>query len=621
MRISGPAGFVRSEPWLFVMVVLLAVSMAMYSVVRYNTFAAGLDLSLFDQAIWHYSHFQAPMSTIKGFDLLGDHFHPTLALLAPLYWIWSDPRMLLSAAGLLVAASIVPVFIFARARLGRLESYLIAFAYGVFWGLQIGAGYEFHEVELGPLLIALAILLADRERWGWFYLVIALTLGVKEDMGVFVAFFGVYLLARREWWRGLALIAIGVGWYELATRVWIPDLNPTHTYGYWTYGELGKNLPSAVWSLIKAPWRLFTIGLSPSIKVHTLLYLFAPFAFLSFCSRWFILAIPLLAERFLSTRSALWDTSFMYSMTIAPVLACSAAQGLANLRRWLPPRFQGSTRLLAPAAAAVSLLCTFTISYSTFRILIRSSFYRVTSTERAAAAAVAHVPPGVPVIANDALLTHLMHRRSAGEITPRTGLLGYLVVNLGEPLGQPVGNSSYQTLGQVEAGDLARTTPVFFDDYFIVSKIPPAGQQPGNGVITPLSHAVARSLVRLTLAWQTTVNKQITASVRCFFGGTGAPANLCPSYDLAALRGADRSLLAQLALAGRTATGPCQQLAGQAYAAASDLERDTLELANTDPRVERERFLALAGRVGYNVHWRDLIGRVDRFAVLCTPRP
>ncbi len=48
------------------------------SVLRHQHFGThAFDLSIFDQAIWHYSLFQAPASTVRGTaNLLGDHFHP-----------------------------------------------------------------------------------------------------------------------------------------------------------------------------------------------------------------------------------------------------------------------------------------------------------------------------------------------------------------------------------------------------------------------------------------------------------------------------------------------------------------------------------------------------------------
>lgn len=43
------------------------------------------DLAIFDQAVWHYSRWEAPFSSIKGFSVLGDHFTPILILAGPFY--------------------------------------------------------------------------------------------------------------------------------------------------------------------------------------------------------------------------------------------------------------------------------------------------------------------------------------------------------------------------------------------------------------------------------------------------------------------------------------------------------------------------------------------------------
>src|SRR5947209_6331509 len=105
--------FVRREPGLFGLVAVTATIDAIASIVRHVDLQSGIDVAIFDQVVWHYSRFQGPFSSIRGENILGDHFHPLVAVLAPLYWIWSDPRMLLIAQAVLVAASIVPVFVFA----------------------------------------------------------------------------------------------------------------------------------------------------------------------------------------------------------------------------------------------------------------------------------------------------------------------------------------------------------------------------------------------------------------------------------------------------------------------------------------------------------------------------
>ena len=156
-------------------VALDAIAYLVFSLVRYDQFAhSGFDLGIFDQVVWHYSRFEAPSSSVKDLDYIwGDHFSPILALL---YWIWEDTRMLLIAQALLLAAAAaVPIFLLVRAKLGRVAAYVFALSYLAFWGLQSALSFEFHELVFAPLLIALVLLAIERRRWGaYFPLLIAL---------------------------------------------------------------------------------------------------------------------------------------------------------------------------------------------------------------------------------------------------------------------------------------------------------------------------------------------------------------------------------------------------------------------------------------------------------------
>jgi hypothetical protein len=117
---SGSHGRVQRA----LLVALALVSGSLYALEdwrRYATFqSAGYDVGIFDQGIRHYAHFEAPVSSLKGvgFSLLGDHFSPILAVLAPVFWIWSDTRVLGLVLGALIAASIFPVYAFSERRLG-----------------------------------------------------------------------------------------------------------------------------------------------------------------------------------------------------------------------------------------------------------------------------------------------------------------------------------------------------------------------------------------------------------------------------------------------------------------------------------------------------------------------
>ena len=389
----------------------------------------GLDLGLFDQAIWHYSRLEGPESSIRGFpSLLGDHLHPILALLAPLYWLWDDVRMLLLAQAVLIAASILPVMAFARRRLGRVGALGLTAAYALSWGIQYALVSDFHEVAFAPLLIASAVYLADVRRLKSCLAVLGLLLLVKESFGIFVAFFGLYLLARREVRAGLVAFAAGVMWHYLATEVLMPYFNGGDDYTFWRFSQLGTGLGDALLNIVRAPWLPFEVMVDSPEKVRTLAFLALPFLGLFLLSPVAILAVPLVLERMLSTDADWWGTDEYHSLAIAAVLAMGAADGLRNLLR-----LAGARRVPGPRAGAALGVVLVGLSFAAphgtpLARLVTPSFWIRTEEEQAAARAFAIIPEhDGSVAAQNRLLPHLSQRSRAFLIRPATPLTDYLV--------------------------------------------------------------------------------------------------------------------------------------------------------------------------------------------------
>ncbi len=79
------------------------------------------DLGIFTQIIQQYASFQPPIVHIKGADynILGDHFHPILVLLAPVYAVLPSAFTLMACQALLLAVSAFFVTKSADLLLGR----------------------------------------------------------------------------------------------------------------------------------------------------------------------------------------------------------------------------------------------------------------------------------------------------------------------------------------------------------------------------------------------------------------------------------------------------------------------------------------------------------------------
>src|SRR5688572_12631592 len=97
---------------LIVTMIAFAGIYALTGILRHRDFGSSVDLAIFNQGIWLLSRFEVPISSIKGYNIFGDHFHPVIGLFVPFYWLAPGPEMLIAVQGLFFALSIVPVYLF-----------------------------------------------------------------------------------------------------------------------------------------------------------------------------------------------------------------------------------------------------------------------------------------------------------------------------------------------------------------------------------------------------------------------------------------------------------------------------------------------------------------------------
>src|SRR5215470_18119988 len=123
--------------WLIALVTFAAYDLL--SVFRYLRLDPGSwDLGIFTEYVKQVAHFRAPVVAIRGtgFNLLGDHFQPIVALIAPIFRLFPTPETLLVVQALLTAISVIPVCRAAQELLGTWPSRAIGLAYAFSWGLQ-----------------------------------------------------------------------------------------------------------------------------------------------------------------------------------------------------------------------------------------------------------------------------------------------------------------------------------------------------------------------------------------------------------------------------------------------------------------------------------------------------
>ncbi|MFD3512476.1 DUF2079 domain-containing protein [Streptomyces sp. NPDC058657] len=405
--------------------------------------ATGFDLGIFDQAIRAYAHFELPRSPIKnvhhefppGFSLLGDHFSPVLALLAPLYWVWDDPRVLILAQAALFAAGVPVVRGIARHCFAGTAPTVVRRAadgaglvYALGWPLLSASHTTFHEVAFAVPFTLLMLERGLAHRYTAAALWAGLLCTVKEDMGLVAGAFGLLLAVRahRAGHRrgrsiGVTVLVAGPLLSALLITCFLPAMGGQPGY-YWSYDRLGADPGSALTRMFTEPWVVAQVAFSPFIKVTLLAWVLGTLALLPLGSPTLLLAAPLLAERVLSDNPNHWPVINHYDAFLWPVLLTAALETLARLHRSKAPRVTAYGRRLPRqlTVAAVSLSTAASL-FLGLGPLLNPDSWRPTAGQRALARAAELIPDGATVEADNNIAPRLTARTQVvlADATPR----------------------------------------------------------------------------------------------------------------------------------------------------------------------------------------------------------
>ena len=395
---------------------------AALSVSTYERFAdRSWDLAIFTQAVRAYAHGHAPIASIKGpgFDLLGDHFSPIIACVAPIYRVFPTPLTLQVAQAALLALAVVPITRLAIRELGLGAGAAIGAAYVLAWGVQSAVAVDFHEVAFAVPLLAFALEAYSRGDWSRTACWAAPLTLVKEDLGVTAAAIGILMMTRGARKSG-AVLAVGTSAASaLAVLVVIPALNSRHTYPYWSMVASGRS--HFLSSALRAPANL----LFPQPKFHTVCLLIAMTGLIALRSPISLITLPTLLWRFLSSNSSYWTTDWHYSAVLMPILFVATVEGIrlarGSRRNWIRSHAVHTPAIVVTVAV---MLCP---SYP-LHALWDSRTYAPSSRAAAAHTAISLIAPGATVETDSGLMAQLAARRTVYWIGGTRGVTPRYVV-------------------------------------------------------------------------------------------------------------------------------------------------------------------------------------------------
>lgn len=336
---DGPDPERRSDGKIaFVLFLLTATVYAFFSMRRYYWMGAGSwDMGCMIHNLYRASRGLDTISTVLGgVDFLGDHFMIGLYLYSPFAWINADGYTMLSIQCASLACSAPVVFLLARDR-GAPVSFAAALSIGAAFafGMQSGVYFDAHEITIGFGFLAFGVLFLERKRLWLATLFFVLFSLFKESLGAYVVALGLLALWRgvRDRERGHLIagtgwILYGAVWFVLVNRVFMPALiaRGAPPEPHETFADFGPTVFSALAGILMHPVEALAALFTPAEKMSSLLVTFGGLGYLAlFRPELLLAAAPLFAERFLSSKTAMWEMGYHYAAPLSFYAAWGAA--------------------------------------------------------------------------------------------------------------------------------------------------------------------------------------------------------------------------------------------------------------------------------------------------------
>lgn len=372
----------------------------------YDRFALWVyDLAIFDQATWLISRGHTPFVTVRGLHLLADHFSLILYPLAPLYWLWDSPKVLLAIQTIALAMGALPVYALA---LRRTESAFVAEVFGVAYllypAVQWTNATEFHPESFATPFLLGAFYFLICKKWGWYFILLGLAALTKESVGLIILALGVYAMVvhPRVGW-----LTIGSGALALCISMGtITYFNGGASSSYYSlYAKYGGNPFEMVSYLILHPIAV-TNELNSAVNRQYMTQMLQPLLFLPLLApEVLLIALPALLLNLLSVRGEMRTIYYHYTTFITPFVFPAAIIGFERWRRW-------GNRV---TTGAVLLFLSIGMAQSTKNSpLLSQEWQRPPQLSVASAqetrAILSRIPSDASVSAQVALITSLGHR-------------------------------------------------------------------------------------------------------------------------------------------------------------------------------------------------------------------
>lgn len=367
---------------LFFLVVLWSLVLAGYAIARHERLnSSGYDLAIKAQVIWNTLQGRWFDSSIEVQHYLGDHVQLVFLLIAPLFALWSDVKVLLLLQAIVLSLGALPLYRTAwRWTADRWLALLFAAAYLLFPLIGFVNRFDFHPLVFTIPLFLLAYDLLESDRPNWASLVILLSLALREDVGFTVFAFGLYVavfMKRRA--LGLIWAGVGLSWSFVAAFSIIPYFRGAASDTLQRYAWLGDSPVSILEAILTRPGAVLSQLTHSPREFLTIVKLLLPLGFVALLAPApLLVTLPALAYNMLSAIPSQSSIYFQYLAPIVPFIFIAAVQGAARVQKWLA---RDKARWVLTTVIGLGTLLAW-LWDNPFTKTINSPYYEVYGLER-----------------------------------------------------------------------------------------------------------------------------------------------------------------------------------------------------------------------------------------------
>ena len=300
---------------LITLVIINSIIWSLFYVLRYNTYGLHTDTGSYEQSIWNTLQGDILESTLAisvfpfysfvTTEVLPSEITPSIfstihtnliaIIYSPIYALAPFTETLLVTSAVLLSFGAIPLYLIAKNELkNKTLALIISISYLSSPGLLSASIADFNYLTFSVPILFFAFYFMRKENWIPYWILIALTLTIREELSLVVLFLGLYIFFfQKKRIIGIVTIVIGAISFALLIFVIFPAYVPRDIFTgtFITVGQ-HEGIKGIIKTLFTNPAIIFE-HLFTSSSGYYLFQIFSHTAFLSFLSpSAFLISIP-----------------------------------------------------------------------------------------------------------------------------------------------------------------------------------------------------------------------------------------------------------------------------------------------------------------------------------------